>query len=364
MSLRIGTRNRRTDCPLHGCKRMYTDSVALDRHIKDHEIPAESVPGKVLLCSSIGCSGSFPDMQKLMQHMRHHHKPNIFFLCESCRAKLRSYRGLLTHLHTCSKVSRAKLRTEQMQVQAPSEAPPDQTLAASENWSNEQAAPQGDSAVGDMQVTSHSQHVDNPLASPPHPDQRSTPLMDSQEPLSFQQPNQEPSQFHLQTQDFGVFPSPDAEMLTADPLPFDGQAEHQGQSQAQSQFQAQPPLQGQSQAQSQFQAQPPLQGQSQAQSQFQAQPPPQGQSQAQSQFQAQPPLQGQSQVQPQPQSAPQSPTFSAAVWKKNQGPPGHSRILWEHTRGRYTCVQCNLSLPNRKAMTAHIHTEHKTPKEN
>lgn len=30
------------------------------------------------------------------------------FSCESCRTKLRSYRGLLTHLHTCSKVPRVK----------------------------------------------------------------------------------------------------------------------------------------------------------------------------------------------------------------------------------------------------------------
>lgn len=30
------------------------------------------------------------------------------FSCESCRTKLRSYRGLLTHLHTCSKVLRVK----------------------------------------------------------------------------------------------------------------------------------------------------------------------------------------------------------------------------------------------------------------
>ncbi|KAJ3592822.1 hypothetical protein NHX12_005161 [Muraenolepis orangiensis] len=302
--------NKRKCCPLYGCKRVYTDTVALESHIKDHEIPAESIPGKVLLCSSIGCSGSFPDMQKLMQHMRHHHKPNLFFLCESCRAKLRSYRGLLTHLHTCSKVSRAKLKTEQM--------PPGFPLAASENWSTEQAAQQGDEAVGHMQITSDSQHVDNPLASPTHLDQSSTPLLDSQETLSFQQLNQEPSQFQLQ--DFGSssFPSPDTEMLSADPLPFDGQAEHQGQ----------------------FQAHPLPQSQSQAQA------VPQGQSQ------------------PQPQSAPQSPTSSAAVWKKNQGPPGNSRILWEHTRGRYTCVQCSLSLPNRKAMTAHINTEHKTPKLN
>ncbi|KAL6112717.1 znf414 [Pungitius sinensis] len=100
--------NVRTSCPLYGCKRVYSDTTALESHIKDHEISAQSLPGKVLLCSTLGCSGSFPDMQKLMEHMRHHHKPNIFFLCESCRTKLRSYRGLLTHLHTCSKVSRGR----------------------------------------------------------------------------------------------------------------------------------------------------------------------------------------------------------------------------------------------------------------
>lgn len=37
-------------------------------------------------------------------------KCSFFFFCscESCRTKLRSYRGLLTHLHTCSKVPRVK----------------------------------------------------------------------------------------------------------------------------------------------------------------------------------------------------------------------------------------------------------------
>uniref|UniRef100_H2L3A7 Zinc finger protein 414 n=1 Tax=Oryzias latipes TaxID=8090 RepID=H2L3A7_ORYLA len=54
--------------------------------------------GKVLLCSTVGCSASFPSMQKLMVHTRLHHKPNIYFQCESCRTKLRSYRNLLGHL--------------------------------------------------------------------------------------------------------------------------------------------------------------------------------------------------------------------------------------------------------------------------
>ncbi|GLD58466.1 zinc finger protein 414 [Lates japonicus] len=106
--------NKRTPCPLHGCKRVYSDVSALDSHIKDHEIPAQSLPGKILLCSMVGCSGSFPNMQELMEHMRHHHKPNMFFLCESCRTKLRSYRGLLTHLHTCSKVPRGKTKPAEL----------------------------------------------------------------------------------------------------------------------------------------------------------------------------------------------------------------------------------------------------------
>ncbi|XP_049573491.1 zinc finger protein 414 [Syngnathus scovelli] len=107
--------NRKTLCPFHGCKRVYTDESALESHVRDHAIPAQSLPGKTFHCSNAGCSCSFLNMQKLMEHMRRHHKPNIFFLCENCRTKLRSYRGLLTHLHTCSKVPRGKTKsTEQM----------------------------------------------------------------------------------------------------------------------------------------------------------------------------------------------------------------------------------------------------------
>lgn len=36
----------RTPCPLYGCKRVYTDTRALETHIKDHEISAQSLPGK------------------------------------------------------------------------------------------------------------------------------------------------------------------------------------------------------------------------------------------------------------------------------------------------------------------------------
>ncbi|XP_007951882.2 zinc finger protein 414 [Orycteropus afer afer] len=70
-------------------------------------------------------------------------------------------------------------------------------------------------------------------------------------------------------------------------------------------------------------------------------------------------------------AAPGPPASSAAVWKKNQGagssprrpqggaeaPSGHaapSRIVWEHTRGRYSCMQCAFSTASRPAMTLHL----------
>ncbi|KAI4877999.1 hypothetical protein NFI96_012184, partial [Prochilodus magdalenae] len=94
-------------CSLYGCKRTYSTSEALNGHLQDHhKIPAQSLPGKSFLCSTIGCEASFSSMQQLMDHGRHHHKPNYFFLCESCRAKLRSYRTLLKHLQTCAKVAK------------------------------------------------------------------------------------------------------------------------------------------------------------------------------------------------------------------------------------------------------------------
>uniref|UniRef100_A0A2K5ZCY2 Zinc finger protein 414 n=2 Tax=Cercopithecinae TaxID=9528 RepID=A0A2K5ZCY2_MANLE len=65
-------------------------------------------------------------------------------------------------------------------------------------------------------------------------------------------------------------------------------------------------------------------------------------------------------------AAPGPPASSAAVWKKSQGDPGltgsrlpaghaaPSRIVWEHTRGRYSCMQCAFSTASRSAMTLHL----------
>uniref|UniRef100_A0A8D0H453 Zinc finger protein 414 n=1 Tax=Sphenodon punctatus TaxID=8508 RepID=A0A8D0H453_SPHPU len=52
---------------------------------------------------------------------------------------------------------------------------------------------------------------------------------------------------------------------------------------------------------------------------------------------------------------------SNAVWKKSQGHSSNSRIVWEHTRGRYNCLQCPYSTASRDEMTLHIEDHRKNP---
>ncbi|XP_006990927.3 zinc finger protein 414 [Peromyscus maniculatus bairdii] len=70
-------------------------------------------------------------------------------------------------------------------------------------------------------------------------------------------------------------------------------------------------------------------------------------------------------------AAPGPPASSTAIWKKSQGAAGSPRrpqggsdapsgyvapscIVWEHTRGRYSCMQCDFSTASRPAMTLHL----------
>ncbi|XP_070688909.1 zinc finger protein 414 [Pempheris klunzingeri] len=286
--------NNRTPCPLHGCRRVYTDTGALESHIKDHEISAQSLPGKVLQCSTIGCSASLPDMQKLMEHMRHHHKPNIFFLCESCRTKLRSYRGLLTHLHTCSKVPRGKTKPTEP-------TPPPPATVSNPNMTPmamDQNPPQLDSVSSPQQLPPQIPNPDGSFpAAVPQPDSAAPPALGP--PFSS---NSETSPPQLATQlrnsSSDLPPSLSLDGPTAAPEPPDAQGQQQTQTRS---------------------------------------PEP---------------------VRPAPGSAPHSPPGSSAVWKKNQGLACNRRILWEHTKGRYTCVQCGHTVTNRQEMTHHINSRH------
>ncbi|MEQ2295725.1 hypothetical protein AMECASPLE_017466 [Ameca splendens] len=293
---------RRLPCPMHGCKRLYTEMSALESHIKDHDIPAQSLPGKKLLCSSSGCSASFPSMQKLMEHTRHHYKANIYFQCESCRTKLRSYRGLLAHLHTCSKVPRAKAKSSEP-------AAPLLAVVGASNMTpktTDLAPPQLESVSLPQEVPIQTIHPDEsvpavvplpdsaepPVLGPPiltlqepHPSQRVTPKLteaSSQPPLR-DEPSKLPAGLKL------IAPK-----AAADP------------------------------------------------------------SDVQSQQQAH--IRSHGAVHTAPGSAAYTP--SAAIWRKNQAVSCYRRVLWEHTRGRYTCVQCGHTVTNRKEMTQHINSQH------
>ncbi|XP_075719337.1 zinc finger protein 414 isoform X2 [Rhinoderma darwinii] len=52
---------------------------------------------------------------------------------------------------------------------------------------------------------------------------------------------------------------------------------------------------------------------------------------------------------------------SNAMWKKNQAHTTNSRIVWEHTRDNYRCMQCNFSTATRDHMDKHIDLLHKNP---
>ncbi|KFV63198.1 Zinc finger protein 414, partial [Dryobates pubescens] len=48
-------------------------------------------------------------------------------------------------------------------------------------------------------------------------------------------------------------------------------------------------------------------------------------------------------------------------WPILAGHSSNSRIVWEHTRGRYTCMQCPYSTASRQDMTLHIEDHRKNP---
>nr|XP_023674267.1 zinc finger protein 414 isoform X1 [Paramormyrops kingsleyae] len=304
-------------CSYYGCKRTFTDVQKLNSHTESHQIPTESLPGKAFQCSSVGCSGVFPNMQQLMEHMRSHYKPNHYFLCESCRAKLRSYQALLKHLHTCAKVAKNKVVKAEPDMADGTETAPDAMLLSAGPPEPPDAKQGG---MEDMQVDP------GPPATP----------RDSR-------PGSAATAAPLLTVPIGGLP-PDGPLAPApgtfpllEPPPFSQQSliiPRQPQ-------QDTPPMP--------FPAyQTPMQS---------SPPPSYGQHQLQQQQRL---LRTAGPAPPGPLAPPASPG-SNAVWRKNQGQSFSSRILWEHTRGRYRCLQCSHSTPTRQEMTAHIEGHHKGP---
>ncbi|NXH81458.1 ZN414 protein, partial [Edolisoma coerulescens] len=71
-------------------------------HLRVHYRPTQSLEGKTFHCPTLGCTETFPSMQDLMAHMKVHYKPNRYFKCENCLLRFRTHRSLFKHLHVCS----------------------------------------------------------------------------------------------------------------------------------------------------------------------------------------------------------------------------------------------------------------------
>ncbi|XP_056600604.1 zinc finger protein 414 isoform X2 [Triplophysa dalaica] len=283
-------------CSFYGCKRTYNNPEALSSHLQDHnKNTAQSLPGKVFLCSQIGCDGSFNNMQQLMEHMRHHYKPNNFFLCESCRAKLRSYRTLLKHLQTCAKVAKNK-------------------AAKSETGMTPDADAAGVPLTSDDIVVKT-----DPDDSKELEDMESTPT------LLTHQTHMPVTERSPENNSFTNLNSPgSANLFLSTPSPA---------------------------------STPNL-------PETLCNPFPPTLSPVNPAYLPDPGSQQQRSPRSGPPSLPSSPLLpsspgSNAVWRKNQGQSFNCRILWEHTRGRYSCLQCGHCTPDRGEMTAHIECQHK-----
>ncbi|XP_030365197.1 zinc finger protein 414-like isoform X2 [Strigops habroptila] len=300
-------------CSSYGCKLAFPSMQELMDHLKVHYRPTQSLEGKTFQCPTLGCTETFPSMQDLMAHMKVHYKPNRYFKCENCMLRFRTHRSLFKHLHVCSD-------------SASSPTPPPKA---------DKPLPPATSAL-----------EKDPPAKPPE----GLPKLPSViRPLE--------KEAIVPGADTAPVPSSLPELPgSLEALPLVSPAPHPF------------PL-----------LEPGLFGPSSL-TRFSGPPP------------SSVPGPFLSYVHPSPYSLPQpaaqhrlrpyvpghGPPISNAVWKKSQGvsvspllpcfgsgvTPGHSsnsRIVWEHTRGRYTCMQCPYSSASREEMTLHIEDHRKNP---
>ncbi|KAM6041538.1 zinc finger protein 414 isoform 2-T2 [Chlamydotis macqueenii] len=288
-------------CSSYGCKLAFPSMQELMDHLKVHYRPTQSLEGKTFRCPTPGCTETFPSMQDLMAHMKVHYKPNRYFKCENCLLRFRTHRSLFKHLHVCSD-------------SASSPAPP----------------PKTDKPV--LPATSALEK--EPPAKPPE----GLPKLPS-----FIQPSEKEA----------ILPGADTAPAAPAALPT-SLPELPGSLEALPLVSSAPhpfPL-----------LEPNLFGPSSL-TRFSGPAPSSV---------AGPFL---SYVHPSPYNLPQpsaqhrlrpytpghGPPVSNAVWKKSQGHSSNSRIVWEHTRGRYTCTQCPYSTASREEMTLHIEDHRKNP---
>ncbi|XP_062452201.1 zinc finger protein 414 isoform X2 [Rhea pennata] len=306
-------------CSSYGCKLAFHSMQELMDHLKVHYRPTQSLEGKTFHCPTLGCTETFPSMQDLMTHMKVHYKPNRYFKCENCLLRFRTHRSLFKHLHVCSDSSSSS-------GPAPKAEKP--VLPATSALEKEPLAkpleglPKLQSVIRHMEKEAILPSMDTVSAAAPAALPAGLPdLRGSLEAVPLVSPAPHPFPL-LEPNLFG--PS----SLTR----FSGPPHSSGPGPFLSYMHPSPYSLPQTSVQHRLRPYLPSQG-----------------------------LPG-----------------SNAVWKKSQGvsvspllpcfgsgvTPGHSansRIVWEHTRGRYTCMQCPYSTASRDEMTLHIEEHRKNP---
>ncbi|XP_073180379.1 zinc finger protein 414 isoform X1 [Lepidochelys kempii] len=306
-------------CSSYGCKLAFHSMQELMDHMRVHYRPTQSLEGKIFHCPTQGCTETFPSMQDLVAHMKVHYKPNRYFKCENCLLRFRTHRSLFKHLHVCSDSTSSPAPAQKAEKPTPpatsglEKDPPAKPLEALPKLQSVIRHMEKEAILPSMDAVSTAVPASLPTSLPGlHGSLESMPLVS---PASHPFPLLEPSLFgpssltRFSGQPHSTVPGPFLSYMH--PSPY-------GLPQASVQHRLRPYL--------------PSQGL----------------------------------------------PVSNAVWKKSQGvcvgprlpcfgsgvTSGHSsnsRIVWEHTRGRYTCMQCPYSSASREEMTLHIEDQHKNP---
>ncbi|XP_064493558.1 zinc finger protein 414 isoform X2 [Pseudopipra pipra] len=307
-------------CSSYGCKLAFPSMQELMDHLKVHYRPTQSLEGKTFHCPTLGCTETFPSMQDLMAHMKVHYKPNRYFKCENCLLRFRTHRSLFKHLHVCSD-------------SASSPAPPPRA--------DKPLLPPAASAVDkEPPAKPHTEGLPKLPRALPRPLEKEALLPGADSAAA---PAALPTSLPELPGSLEALP-----LVPPAPHPFPL---------------LEPGLFGPSSL-TRFSGPPP----SSMPGPFLSYVPPSPYAlpQPPAQHRLRPFLPG------------HGPAVSNAVWKKSQGvsvspllpcfgsgvTPGHSsnsRIVWEHTRGRYSCTQCPFSAASREEMTLHIEDHRKNP---
>ncbi|XP_067824334.1 zinc finger protein 414 isoform X2 [Heptranchias perlo] len=265
----------------------------------------QSMEGKVYKCCANDCKESFSSMHHLVNHMRAHHKPNRYFKCDTCKLRFRTHQSLFKHLHVCFNPAMNTL-SQKMEKQCPS------PLTASESDSLIKQSVSVEPVK--FQSVIKQLEKDNNVA-----------IMDTISTATNSKPVAPlPSLLPSLHTSLNSMP-----LVSTTPHPFSLLEPSLFAASSLSRFPSQ--------------AHTPVPGP------FipYMHPAPYGLSQ------------GATQPRLRSYVPSESLPFSNAVWRKSAAQSANSRIVWEHTRGRYNCMQCPYSSVSREEMTSHVQEHNK-----